>query len=73
MEKNVLNENAIIQRLSDDQMSMIYGGHSQEKWGIITDPIQTKCSQPTDPLCNCLAGCGCGPIQIACDKCIADI
>lgn len=75
MKKKILNENAIIQRLSDGQLSVVYGGsgYAQKLCGVTPDPIQTKCEQPVDPLCKCLAGCACAPAQEACNKCIADI
>lgn len=75
MKKNELNEEAIVTRMSNGELSALYGGldYVQPQCGVVS-PALGKCQeQPSDPLCNCLAGCGCIPSQTACDTCTAAI
>ncbi len=75
MERIKLNEEAIINRMSDGELFALYGGHdyAQPVCGVVSPSLGKCTEQPSDPLCNCLAGCGCTPSQRACDICTAAI
>lgn len=68
-----LNEESIIKRLSNGELANIRGGvnYAQTLCGI-KKPTLGTCDEPTNPLCNCLAGCGCNP-QSACNGCTAEV
>lgn len=70
-----LDENAILNRMSNGELSAINGGvnYAQTLCSGPINPSLSKCTeQPTNPLCNCLAGCGCNP-QSACNGCTAEV
>ena len=60
-----LNEESIISRISNGELAFICGGPIKPTLGFSCG------NDPTNPLCYCLAGCGCRPAQTACDICIA--
>lgn len=69
-----LNEEAIIKRMSNGELASVRGGanSAQTLCGGPIMPTQGICGEPTNPLCNCLAGCGCNP-QSACNGCTAEV
>ena len=70
-----LNEESIISRISNGELAFICGGTDNTQLlcgGPIKPTLGFSCgNDPTNPLCYCLAGCGCRPAQTACDICIA--
>lgn len=68
--KKLLNESAILRRMSREERANIKGGGASNEQPSI---VGSLCLQPTvTTLCDCLlAGCGCIPSQRACDRCLA--
>lgn len=62
--KKLLNESAILRRMSREERANIKGGDSSTVGSLCLKPTLTN-------HCDCLlAGCGCIPSQRACDICI---
>lgn len=73
MKKNELNEEIIVTRMSNGELSTLYGGYAQPPYEFVYPSLKACQEQPANPLCNCVAGCGCIPSQTACDICTATI
>lgn len=61
--KKELDENAILQRMTREELSKVKGGYDSSE----TDPGDDR----DQGACGLLAGCGCIPEQTACDRCLA--
>lgn len=69
-----LNEESIIRRMSNGELSALCGGVSypQSLCNIPLPSLSSCTEEPKNPLCVCLAGCGCMPAQSACNVCTAE-
>lgn len=74
MEKLKLNEESIIRRMSNGDLSALCGGTSypQSLCDVQFPSLKSCTEKPKNPLCTCLAGCGCMPVQRACNGCTAE-
>lgn len=66
--KSVLNESAILRRMTREEATNVKGGTNTVSPSILS----TLCLKPTlSSVCDCLlAGCGCRPSQVDCNRCL---